>query len=94
MMEYPLAHFADGRYRVEMMVMPRGEYHLEVIEEGQVLALVLLRGQISVQPQGRARPRRLVATPAMPVFLVTPGSYHVVADTHCVGIRGVRHDAR
>ena len=90
-MEYPIAAFADGRYSVEMMVMPRGEYHLEVLEEGEALAFVLLRGQISVQVNGRQRPQRtLLATPQAPVFLVTPGSYHVTANKNCVGFRGVR----
>ncbi len=93
-MEIQIAATSNGQYQLDVLVMPRGEHHLEVIEPGDTVALVLIRGRLSATRCGRDVPsRQLVARPTEPVFLVTPGSYHVVAESHCIGLRGVRHGA-
>jgi len=79
-------------YQLAMMLMPRGAYQRMVIREGEHRVLAVIRGCLTVQICGKDRPQRILkATPGSPVFLVSPGSYHVTAESHTVGVRGVHH---
>ncbi len=91
-MEIQLGQLHDGKYRLEMIVMPRGEHHLEVIEPGDCVALVVISGEVTAQYQGpvRAPARALKARRGAPVFLVSPGTYSVIADKNTLGFRGSR----
>ena len=81
--------FGNGRYQVELLVMPRGEHSVERPERWQSVSYMLLRGRLSIKGHG-AGSRLLVATPRAPIILVNSGQYHVVAETSCLGFRGVR----
>ncbi|MEZ4428099.1 MAG: hypothetical protein R3A51_10485 [Nannocystaceae bacterium] len=78
--------------RLGMLLMPRGSYRKERLEkEGDGRVYAVFAGRLSIQTCDGARPRRtLVVSPGSPVVLDTPGSYHVTADQHSVGVRGVR----
>ena len=78
--------------RLGMLLMPRGSYRREQLEQGDGRVYAVFTGRLSIQPCDRSRPQRtLVAEPGSPVMLDTPGAYHVTADKHSVGVRGVRN---
>jgi hypothetical protein len=74
------------------LVMARGEYCLEVIEPGEYVAFVLVRGclQITRQKHGEPASYCLHATPRAPLLIVNPGTYTVVAERSVLGLRGTR----
>ena len=88
-MDYPIISFGNGRFQVELLVMPRGEHSVELLEPRQSVSYVLVRGRLSIKGHS-AGSRLLVATPRAPIILVNSGQYHVVAETSCLGFRGVR----
>lgn len=80
------------RFRLTALAMARGEHSLEEVEEGQVVAFVLLYGcvQITRERGGQPASFSLHATPRKPLVLVNPGSYCVVARDNVLGFRGAR----
>lgn len=89
-MEFEFAH--TGRTHVGALVMPRGEYCVEVIEPGDYVAIVLIRGclQITRQRAGEPASFSLHATPRAPLVIINPGTYTIVAERSVLGLRGVR----
>jgi hypothetical protein len=77
------------------LVMARGEFHVEVLEPGESVAFVLLRGclQITRQRAGEPASYCLHATPKAPLIIVNPGTYTIVAERSAFGLRGVRRRA-
>lgn len=87
-----LGLFHGLRHDCDLMTMMRGETHLEVLPEGHIAVVVLLRGKATIararaddQPGLHITPRRLE-----PVFLTTPGTYCLTARDHVVGVRVLR----
>lgn len=84
-----------GDFDVSALAMARGENHVEEVEPGEIVALVLLLGCIQVTRERGGQPASfcLHATRRAPLFLVNPGRYTVVAERTIVGFRGVRKRA-
>ncbi|MFZ6181225.1 hypothetical protein [Nannocystis pusilla] len=92
-MHFDLLNLFRGlRHDFDLLAMLRGENHMEVLPEGHVAIVVIVRGTATI-----SRPRAdtqvgLHITPRRyePVFLTTPGTYCVTARDHVVGIRVLR----
>ena len=85
--------FATARnMRLGALVMARGEFCVEVLEPGECVAFVLLRGCLQITRQRAAEPASycLHATPRAPLVIINPGTYTIVAERSAVGLRGVR----
>jgi hypothetical protein len=85
--------FATTRtVRLGALLMARGEFCVEVVDPGDYVAFVLLRGclQITRQRAGEPATYCLHATPRAPLAIVNPGTYTIVAERSAVGLRGVR----
>lgn len=89
-MEFEFA--STRKMRLGALVMARGEFCVEVLEPGECVALVLLRGclQITRQRAGEPASYCLHTTPRAPIFIINPGTYTIVAERSAVGLRGVR----
>ena len=89
-MEINLAY--TRRMQLTALVMPRGEYTIEVLEPGDSLALILVRGclQITRRRTGEPASYSLHATPRAPLVIVNPGTYTIVAERTALGFRGSR----
>jgi hypothetical protein len=88
--------FANTRQmQLAALVMARGEFCVEVIEPGDYVGLVLLRGclQITRQRTGQPAAYCLHTTPRAPLVIVNPGTYTIVAERSALGLRGVRRRA-
>ena len=88
--------FATARnMRLGALVMARGEFCVEVLEPGESVAFVLLRGclQITRQRAGEPASYCLHTTPRAPLVIINPGTYTIVAERSAVGLRGVRRRA-
>ncbi len=86
-------NFANTRsMHLDALVMARGEYCLEVVEPGECVAFVLVRGclQITRQRAGDPASYSLHATPRAPLLILNPGTYTVVAERSALGLRGTR----
>ena len=92
-MEFEFAR--SRRVQLGALVMARGEFCVEVIEPGDYVALVLLRGclQITRQRAGEPASYCLHTSPRAPIFIVNPGTYTIVAERSALGLRGVRRRA-
>ncbi|MCY1065624.1 hypothetical protein OV090_12660 [Nannocystis sp. RBIL2] len=92
-MHFGLTNVRGGRYNLGALVMVRGEHCVEVIEPGEALAFIVVRGQILITRQRAGEPAtfKLVATPRAPILVVNPGTYTVVAEQNTLGLRGARH---
>lgn len=86
-------NFANaGSMQLDALVMARGEYCVEVVEPGECVAFVLMRGclQITRQKAGEPAAYCLHTTPRAPLIIINPGTYTVVAERSAVGLRGTR----
>ncbi|MBL9105124.1 MAG: hypothetical protein JNL82_29530 [Myxococcales bacterium] len=86
-------NFANaGSMQLDALVMARGEYCVEVVEPGECVAFVLVRGclQITRQQAGEPAAYCLHTTPRAPLFIINPGTYTVVAERSALGLRGTR----
>jgi hypothetical protein len=86
-------NFANTRsMHLDALVMARGEYCLEVVEAGEYVAFVLVRGclQVTRQKAGDPASYSLHATPRAPLLILNPGTYTVVAERSAFGLRGTR----
>jgi len=83
--------FTD-RMQLSALVMPRGEYVVEMLEPGDSLGLFLVRGclQITRRRTGEPASYSLHATPRAPLIIVNPGTYTIVAERTALGFRGSR----
>lgn len=90
-MEFNLAY--TRRMQVDALVMARGEYRVEVLEPGDSLAFVLVRGCLQITRRRANEPPSysLHATPTAPLLIVNPGTYTIVAERSALGLRGSRH---
>lgn len=79
-------------YSVSALAMARGEHTVEDVDDGSVVAFVLLYGciQITRQRGGQPASYSLHARPSAPLFLINPGRYCVVAESNVLGVRGTR----
>ncbi len=90
-MEFRLASLLDGSVGVDFFTMPRGSHNLEVIEPGESVAYLILRGEVTAVFQGETRPRRKIrARRGWPLFLVNTGTYAVFAESGVVGVRSTK----
>jgi hypothetical protein len=89
-MEFSLAY--TRRMQLSALVMPRGEYAVEVLQPGDTLALFLVRGclQITRRRTGEPASYSLHATPSSPLIILNPGTYTIVAERSALGLRGSR----
>jgi len=89
-MEISLAY--TRRMQLSALVMPRGEYAVEVLESGDSLAFFLVRGclQITRRRTGEPASYSLHATPTAPLIILNPGTYTIVAERSALGLRGSR----
>jgi len=89
-MEFNLAY--TRRMQLSALVMPRGEYVVEVLQPGDTLALFLVRGclQITRRRTGEPASYSLHATPSSPLVILNPGTYTIVAERSALGLRGSR----
>jgi hypothetical protein len=89
-MEFDIGSLNNGRMRLQGLVMARGEYCLETLEAGEVLAFVLAYGclQITRQRGGQPASYSLHATPRAPLMIINPGTYCVVAERSALGCGG------
>ncbi len=81
-----------GGYELNTLAMARGEHHIEYVEEGEVVALIVLVGCLQVTRERSGQPANfcLHANRTKPLFLVNPGRYTVVAEANILGVRGAR----
>lgn len=81
-----------SRYQVSALAMARGEHMVEEVDDGQVVALVLVFGCVQVTRTRAGQPSAysLHARPGAPLFLINPGRYCVVAERNTLGVRGAR----
>lgn len=77
---------------LDALLMARGEYCLEIVEPGECVGFVLVRGclQITRQKAGEPASYCLHATPRAPLLIVNPGTYTIVAERSAFGLRGTR----
>lgn len=89
-MQFDIAQLRS--FRLSALAMARGEHTVEEIEDGHVVAFVLVYGcvQITRERAGQPASFSLHATPRRPLFLVNPGTYCVVARDNVLGFRGTR----
>lgn len=80
------------RFEVNTIAMARGEHVVEEVDDGEVVAFVIVWGCIQVTRERGGQPASycLHARPSAPLFLVNPGRYCVVAERNSLGVRGVR----
>jgi hypothetical protein len=81
-----------GGYELNTLAMARGEHHIEHVEEGEVVALIVLVGCLQVTRERSGQPANfcLHASRTKPLLLVNPGRYTVVAEANILGVRGAR----
>lgn len=81
-----------SRMSVSALAMARGELSVEEVDEGDVVAFVLVYGCVQITRERAAQPASysLHATPRAPLFLMNPGTYTVVARDNVLGFRGTR----
>jgi hypothetical protein len=81
-----------GGYELNTLAMARGEHHIEDVQEGEVVALIVLVGCLQVTRERGGQPASfcLHATRTKPLLLVNPGRYTVVAEANILGVRGAR----
>ncbi len=91
-MELRLASLFNGSIGVDLITMPRGAHNLEIIEPGDSVAYLILRGEVSAVYQGDTKlPRRkITARRGLPLVLVNVGTYAVYAESGVVGLRSAR----
>lgn len=91
-MELRIASLMRGDLGVDLLAMPRGDHHLEVVEPGEAVAFLVFRGTLSAVYQGPTKlgRRRVQARRGLPLILMQPGTYAIYAETNIVGLRGVR----
>lgn len=89
-MEFSLAY--TRRLHLSALVMPRGEYAVEVLEPGDSMAFYLVHGclQITRRRTGEPASYSLHATPSSPLIILNPGTYTIVAERSALGLRGSR----
>jgi len=89
-MEISLAY--TRTMQLAALVMARGEYVVEVVEPGDGLAFILVRGclQITRRRAGEPPSYSLHATPRAPLLIINPGTYTIVAERSVLGLRGSR----
>ncbi len=94
-MEVRLANLFAGDLGLDLLAMPRGDHHLEVIEPGDAVVLLVVRGLLYVVHQGPTKlgRRRVEVRRGRPLVLVQPGTYAVYAEAGTVGFRGARGGA-
>ena len=80
------------RFEVNTIAMARGEHVVEEVDDGEVIAFVIVWGCIQVTRERGGQPASycLHARPSAPLLLVNPGRYGVVAERSSLGGRGVR----
>lgn len=85
-------NFANaGSMQLDALVMARGEFCVEVVEPGECIAFVLMRGCLQITRQKACEPAYcLHTTPRAPLFIINPGTYTVVAERSAFGLRGSR----
>ncbi len=96
-MQFSLFSLLTSRqYDMDALVMMRGETYLDVVEDGEMLVLVVVRGAatISRSRAGEQPSFHMTSRPAQPMFITTPGTYCVVARDHILGVRAVRRAGR
>ena len=88
-MEFDIGSTIHGKGRLQALIMARGEYCLEVVDDGDLLLFVLVRGCIQVTRQRARQPALfcLHATPTAPLLLRNEGTYVVVAERNVLGFR-------
>ena len=79
-------------YSVSALAMARGEHTIEEIDDGSVVAFVILYGCIQITRQRSGQPASycLHAKPRAPLFLINPGRYCIVAESNVLGVRATR----
>ena len=89
-MEISLAY--TRTMQLSALVMARGEYVVEVVEPGDGLMFVLVRGclQVTRRRAGEPPSYSLHATPRAPLLIINPGTYTIVAERSALGLRGSR----
>ena len=94
-MEVRLANLFAGDLGLDVFAMPRGDHHLEVIEPGDAVVLLVVRGLLYVVYQGPRKlgRRRVAVQRGRPLVLVQPGTYAVYAEAGTLGFRGARGGA-
>ena len=91
-MEFEFASTPSGRFRLQGLLMARGQFVVEVLEPGDAIALLLARGCLQITRQRAGQPASfcLHATPRAPLVLINPGTYCIVAERSTLGLRGFR----
>jgi hypothetical protein len=89
-MQFDIAQLRS--FRLSALAMARGEHSVEQVEDGQVVAFVIVYGAVQITRERGGQPASfsLHATPRKPLFLVNPGTYCVVARDNVLGFRGAR----
>lgn len=91
-MELRLASAFAGSIGLDLLVMPRGDTHLEVVEPGDIVVIRVFRGLLYSTYQGphKGSRRRVVVSPGSWLTLLQPGTYSIFAERMVWGGRFAR----